>query len=86
MNMMASNGYSRKIQSICNQIRLSHIYRPPRLTLFRAAYFFQKSTPLYHLLHRVKSMTYRALKLIPLDAGANSDYISRRKYYLDVTK
>ena len=30
-------------------------------------------------------MTYRALKLILLDAGTNSDYISRKKYYLDVT-
>ena len=42
--------------------------------------------PLYHLLHVAKSMTYRALKLIPLDAGINFDYISKRKYYLDVTK
>jgi hypothetical protein len=34
---------------------------------------------------RAKRMSYMALKLITLVEG-NSDYISRRKYYIDVTK
>ena len=31
-------------------------------------------------------MYYRVLKLVPLDAVLDSDYISIRKYFLDFTK
>ena len=40
---------------------------------------------LYSLLHRAKSMSYSALKLVSLDA-VSFDYISIRKYYLGVIK
>ena len=41
---------------------------------------------MYSLLHRAKSMSYMALKQVPIVIGLNLDYILIRKNYLDVTK